>query len=318
MDKSKRPRMTDEQVENLIRRSLTDRMDKEPERYGTFLAIQDRLTEKPKSRFIRLLLDSLGFRWRVTSMFRKKIAQGVAFASVAAVLVAYMAFLGSDDGGEPAIAAVASGGSEPTAETSREVEETKTQDVEIVAYPTIGAPPENIILDLLEPRPLRVDLIDTASMSDSDLLTAWTGYLVASRLIFDDGVSGFQDWRLCGNNRGVVVGDRSGRNSGQYFSWALDVDSNVAKLGIELDADGRSALLVNGDTGEPQSIGLAVENEVVVFDLGLAQTVQVGVMDALEEADRCPEYAPGPPSSSLDLEHAEEVTPIGTALPPAE
>ncbi|MDG0865826.1 hypothetical protein [Candidatus Lucifugimonas marina] len=316
MDKSKKPFMADEQVENLIRRSLTDRMGKEPERYGTFLAIQDRLTEKSNSRLIQLLLDSLGFRWRVTSMFRKRIAQGAAFASIAAVLVAYVAFLGADTGDDSSTGAVADGGSEPTAESKSEVTEDETTKDDVVEYPTIGAPPENIVLDVLDPRPMRNDLIDSSILSDTELARAWTGYIVASRLIFDDGVSGFQDWRFCGNKRGVVVGDHSGRNPGQYFSWELDVDSSVAKLGIDLDIENRSALLVNSESEDTEWIELIVNDGVMMFDLGLADLVQVGVMDALEEADRCPEYAPGPPTSGHDLERDQSPEPLGTAEPP--
>jgi len=316
MDKSNKPQMADEQVENLIRRSLTNRMDKEPERYGTFLAIQDRLDEKTKSRFIQMLLDSLGFRWRVTSMFRKRIAQGAAIASVAVVLVAYMAFLGSDSRDEGTTNGVAAGGGEPTAEVTDEIVHDDAIDDEIDVYPTIGAPPINTSVELLDPRPMRQDLLDPSSMSDSELATAWTGYLVASRLIFDDGVSGYQDWRICGNSRGVIVDDRSGRNVGQYFTWDLDIASNIASFGVDLDLDGRTPLVSETGNNGRQSLGLKVSDGVMIFDLGTAEPVKVAVMDALHEADRCPEHAPGPPNSGHIQDVDNTSLPLGTVEPP--
>jgi hypothetical protein len=90
----------------------------------------------------------------------------------------------------------------------------------------------------------------------------------------------------------------------------------VAKLGIDLDIENRSALLVNSESEDTEWIELIVNDGVMMFDLGLADLVQVGVMDALEEADRCPEYAPGPPTSGHDLERDQSPEPLGTAEPP--
>ncbi len=95
MDKSNRPNMSDDQAANLIRRSLTDRMAREPQRGSTFFAIQNRLNEQDgpglRKRFSGI--SELAF-WRLIPVSKSQIGSITAVAAIVVVVALYIMLFG--------------------------------------------------------------------------------------------------------------------------------------------------------------------------------------------------------------------------------
>jgi len=117
MGKSNMPNMSDDQAENLIRQSLTNRMDREPERPSTFFAIQDRLNEQDGPSLRKRLsgISELAL-WRFVPVSKQRMAQALVLVAIAVVVGSYVAFAGSDDATESGSATEATAAPEPTAE----------------------------------------------------------------------------------------------------------------------------------------------------------------------------------------------------------
>lgn len=335
MDKQ---RMNDQQIEHLIQSSLFNDAAQVSPKGGTFFTIQDRLGEQGNSALRSWLQSSPLFSWmaiwRNSPMIKKRIAQSVVAALVIAVIGAYIAILGNDASENGSIDGVAAGGettatspataiSEPEPDSSDNPEATVTLDPSqgdsgpIEVFPTIAPPPASVDISEFSKRVLSANLESGSSLSDSELMIAWTSTLTASRLLFTDDVSGQQDWRMCGNHRGVIVDDQSGGRTGTYFSWDLDVADGVARFGVDLDLDDLVAFGSPDANATDSSAVIVADDGVMLFDLGQTSQILVIVMDASAEATKCPEYAPAPPGGTGVLGTVDSVNTEGTAVPPA-
>ncbi|MBN4064843.1 hypothetical protein JYU04_03810 [Dehalococcoides mccartyi] len=94
MDKSK---MSDDQAENLIRKSLTDRMAREPQRGSTFFAIQKRLNEQDGPGLRKRLsgISELAF-WRLVPVSKSQIGSITAVAAIVVVVALFIMLSGPD------------------------------------------------------------------------------------------------------------------------------------------------------------------------------------------------------------------------------
>ncbi|MDA1280171.1 MAG: hypothetical protein O3B95_09080 [Chloroflexi bacterium] len=98
MDKS---RLTDQQMEHLVQRSLFDDAAQVSARSGTFFAIQDRLGEQSGRGLRQQISDAFENLseaiWKIIPVSKLRMAQALALVLIVVVVGTYIAFAGSED-----------------------------------------------------------------------------------------------------------------------------------------------------------------------------------------------------------------------------
>lgn len=139
--------MSEKQTENLIQRSLSEFMASQPQRGGTFYAIQNRLNEQDKPSVKHRVSEFLETRiWRYIPVSRARMVQLATVAAVVVVVIAYFAFVGSDTDDEnnviadPTATVLPSPTSVPPTATTEPLTEVEATEIPV---PTATAAPSS-------------------------------------------------------------------------------------------------------------------------------------------------------------------------------
>ena len=253
MDKS---RLTDQQIEHLVQRSLFNDAARVSARGGTFFAIHDRLgdQDRPGLRHrISEMFDRISEAiWRIIPVSKGRMAQVFALVSTLIVIGAYFALQGSaDDAGsgtaaEPTVASLPTATLEPTVETKP----TATM------VPTVEATPAATAVPIVEATPLPISKAfpaalesDASPLSSEDVISSWTAYLSDTRILGDH--PGDLVLTLCEDGTGsAMTNEGPGYSSAPEITWEIRNGggwNGVTLLATDLDPDGGPARRVGFD-----------------------------------------------------------------------